>query len=227
MSLLTSESIEVVSKKQVLCKNFLIDIMNTIKNRLYNVIRSIFVALISNILFDLCKKEFNILKINLNSLISTFVEYWWLILIIFILSLLRFIMNEKPHKLNYHHRHAEFRGECAIWHNGRIWEIVVEEINPLITYNTEEPNIHYYIKMIRCPNVLNNDELCLNELYLIDIGICYLEKCDNCSFKRLTLKSHDKEKLEILTKIDALIMRKGGINDCYDLLKLLYDEKKL
>ena len=197
------------------------------KNGIYNVIRSIFVALISNILFDLYKNEFNILKINLDSIISTFMEFWWLILIIFILALLRFKMNEKPNKINYHHRHAEFRGVCSILHDGRIWEIVVEEINPLMTYRTAESNIHYYVKMIRCPNILNNDELCLNELYLIDMGFCYLEKCDNCSFKRLTLKSHAKEKSEILTKIDALIMRKGRINDCNDLLKLLYDEEKL
>ncbi|WP_296883926.1 hypothetical protein [uncultured Methanobrevibacter sp.] len=200
--------------------------MRNIKNEFNNVIKGILVSLISNILLDLYKHEFSISKINFDSLISTFVEFWWLVLIIFILALLRFKMKEKPHKINYHHRHADFVGRCPISHDGGLWEVVVEEINPLITYNTGESNIHYYIDKLRCTNKLNNGEPCLSELYLIDIGFCYLEKCDNCSFKRLTLKSHEKEISEILTKIDALIIRKS-IKDCDELLDVLCNEKKL
>ena len=78
------------------------------------------------------------------------------------------------------------------------------------------------------PNNLSCSKKELKEdgIYLIDIGFCYLEKCDNCSFKRLTLKSHDKEISEILTKIDALIIRKS-IKDCDELLDVLCNEKKL
>lgn len=201
--------------------------MRNIKNEFNNFIKGILVSLMSNILLDLYKNEFNISKINFDSLISTFIEFWWVVLIIFNLALLRFKMKEKPHKINdYHHRYAEFRGRCLISHDGGLWEVVVEEINPLITYNTGESNIHYYIDKLRCINELNNGEPCLSELYLIDIGFCYLEKCDNCSFKRLTLKSHDREISEILTKIDALIMRKG-IKNCDELLKTLSNEEKL
>lgn len=200
--------------------------MNNVKYRIYNFLKSIIIALISNILFDLYKNEFNILKINLDNLISTFVEIWWLLLIIFIFALLRFKMNEKPIKSNYPHPYSEFRGLCPILHNGRIWDIIVEEINPLITYKTAESNIHYYIKSVRCPNELNKGVLCLNELYHIDMGFFFLEKCYNCSFKRLTLKSYDKETSEILTKIDGLIIKKSII-DCYDLLKVLHNEKIL
>ncbi|MBP3792155.1 MAG: hypothetical protein ILA26_09010 [Methanobrevibacter sp.] len=202
------------------------DIMRNIKNEIYNIIKGVIVSLIANILLDFYNNDFSISKMTFDSLISTFVEFWWLVLIIFILVLLRFKMSEKPHKINYHHRHAEFRGRRPILHDGGIWEIVVEEINPLFTYNTSESNINYYVDKIRCCNELNNGELCLSELYLIDIGFCYLEKCDNCSFKRVTLKSHDREISEILTKIDALIVRKD-IKDCYELLDVLSNEEEL
>lgn len=201
--------------------------MINIKNEIYSVIKSIFVFLISNIILDFYKNRFDISKINLDSLVSTFVEYWWILAVIFILSFLRFKMHEKPHKIKYHHRYGEFKAKGPIWHDGKIWEIVVEEINPLINFN-KESNIHYYVNSPRCPNRINNGELCLNELHLIDIGVCYLEKCDNCSFKRFTLKSHGREKSEILTKIEALILRKKSqIEYWEDLVELLKDEKKL
>lgn len=200
--------------------------MRNIKHEIYNVIKGVVISLIANILIDFYKNKFAISKITFDSLISTFVEFWWLVLIIFILALLRFKMNEKPHRKNYSHPKAEFRGKCPILYDGGIWEIVVEEINPLITYKTGESTIHYYVDKLRCCNELNNGELCLSELYLTDIGFCYLEKCGNCSSKRLTLKSHAREISEILTKIDALIMRKG-IKDCDELLDVLYAGEEL
>lgn len=195
--------------------------MNNTTNEIYKIIKSIFVALITNVILDLYKNEFHILKINLNSLISTFMEYWWLILIIFILALIRFKMHETPNKKNYKDPDAKFIGSGPILHNGRIWEIVVEEINPFMNLNNKS-NIHYYVNAPLCHNKLNDNELCFSELYLKDIGFCYLEKCDNCSFKRLTLKSYGQEASEILTKIDALIRRqRGKIEDCHDLIELL------
>ena len=136
-------------------------------------------------------------------------------------------MSEKPKHVMYSHPHSEVVGKGLILHNGKFWEVVVEEINPLVNFNNDF-NIHFYITIPRCISILENNLPCLHELNLIDLGICYLEKCDNCSYKRLTLKSHKKERSEVYLKIDALITRNNSkINNCYDLINLLNDEKEL
>lgn len=63
-------------------------------------------------------------------------------------------MHETPNKTNYKHPNAKPISKSPFFHECRIWEIVVEEINPFINLNNES-NIHYYINAIRCPNKLN------------------------------------------------------------------------
>ena len=53
------------------------DIMRNIKNEIYNIIKGVIVSLIANILLDFYNNDFSISKMTFDSLISTFVEFWW------------------------------------------------------------------------------------------------------------------------------------------------------
>lgn len=192
------------------------------RQSIWNIIKSLIIDFISGLLINYIYNGFDFSKFDLNSFSLIFKEFWFVFVIIFVLSLIYFKVHEKPRFLYIPHSKAEYFDEGYIIHNNIIWKIVVEDINPL--YDFENPfTYHYYISKPLCLNCALKENPSLVKLERNDLLFFYLEKCYKCNNKKIRFKSFNKERygLQILIdgEIEASPKKIYTANDLVNLLK--------
>lgn len=164
---------------------------------------------------------------DLNSLISFFNRNLNIISIIFIIFLILFYQRKRiteKWELYEPHPKATPYGTSFFLYKNLLWEICIEHSEYIYE---KPPYFNYYIGRALCPNPIKN-RACLTPLVISDKLMAYTEYCANCKKKYLRFRGYEKDKYEIQTIIDSLIL-KNNIQKAEDLADIIpkYIQEKI